>query len=51
MFRPEVADPEAMAIIQYALIVGLQWLLDVENDPRLPAIKRAAAPMFGLEDD
>jgi hypothetical protein len=51
LVRPEVDDPETMAIIQYAVLVGLQWLLDVDDDPRLPAIKRVAAPLFGLADD
>jgi AcrR family transcriptional regulator len=51
LVRPEVDDPETMAIIQYAVLVGLQWLLDVDDDPRLPAIKRVAEPLFGLADD
>jgi AcrR family transcriptional regulator len=51
LFRPEMADPEAMAFIQYAVIVGGQWLLDSDDDPRLPAIRRVGAALFGLEDD
>jgi AcrR family transcriptional regulator len=51
LVRQGAEDPEAMAIIQYAVLVGLQWLLDVDEDPRLPAIKRVAARLFGLEDD
>ena len=46
--RPEVADPQSMAFIQYATVIGFQWLLDSPDDPRMPALRRAGDILFGL---
>jgi AcrR family transcriptional regulator len=48
--RPEVEDPRAMAFIQYATVVGGQWLLDDPNDPRLPAIRETGDTLFGIDE-
>ena len=48
LLRPEVEDPHALAFIQYAAVVGGQWLLQSSDDPRIPAIKRAGDALFGL---
>ena len=46
--RPEVADPKSTAFIQYAVVIGFQWLLDSPDDPRMPALRRAGDLLFGL---
>lgn len=48
--RPDVDDPYAYAFVQYAAIVGGQWLLNSIDDPRLPAIRKAGNAIFGLTD-
>lgn len=46
--RPEVEDPHAEAFIQYAVMVGSQWLLEGPDDPRLQSVQQAAYRLFGL---
>lgn len=46
--RPEVGDPEGTAFVQYAVLVGAQWLVSDMDDPRLPAALAVAREMFGL---
>ena len=48
--RPEVEDPRSEAFLQYAVVVGSQWLIDDLSDPRLPEIKRAGNRLFGLAE-
>ncbi|MBI1867795.1 MAG: TetR/AcrR family transcriptional regulator [Methylocystis sp.] len=48
--RPEVDDPAAVAFIQYAVVVGGQWLLDDPNDPRIPAIRKTGDRLFGIDE-
>lgn len=48
--RPEVEDPQSLAFIQYAVVVGLQWLLTPE-DPRGNALVAAGYKLFGLSVD
>jgi len=48
--RPEVDDPAAAAFVQYAALVGLQWLIESLDDPRLPAIRKFGNRLFGLEE-
>ena len=50
ILRPEVKDPHALAFIQYAAVVGSQWLLLSADDPRIPAIKTVGDELFGLLD-
>jgi AcrR family transcriptional regulator len=47
--RPEVDDPQALAFIQYAVVVGLQWLVS-PGDPRWDAVAKAGYKLFGLSD-
>lgn len=47
--RPEVDDPQSLAFIQYAVVVGLQWLLS-PGDPRGNALVAAGYKLFGLSD-
>ncbi len=51
LFRPEVDDPESMAFLQYAVVVGGQWLLESDDDPRMPGIRRVGEALFGLADE
>jgi hypothetical protein len=46
----DVEDPQAMAFMQYATVVGGQWLLDDPNDPRIPAIRKTGNRLFGLDE-
>jgi AcrR family transcriptional regulator len=48
--RPEEPDPQAVALIQYAALVGAQWLLQGVDDPRLPAVRKASERIFGWEE-
>lgn len=45
--RPEVDDPESLAFIQYAVVVGLQWLVS-PGEPRWDAVAAAGYKLFGL---
>lgn len=47
--RPDVDDPESLAFIQYAVVVGLQWLLS-PDDPRGNSLVAAGYKLFGLSD-
>jgi AcrR family transcriptional regulator len=48
--RPEIDDPHAFASIQYATVVGLQWLIDDPHDPRIDAIRRTGNRLFGIDE-
>jgi AcrR family transcriptional regulator len=48
--RPDIDDPHAFACIQYATVVGLQWLVDDPLDPRLPGIRRTGNRLFGIAE-
>jgi AcrR family transcriptional regulator len=50
LLRPDVEDPRSLAFIQYAAVIGGQWLLESPDDPRIPAIKLAGDALFGLLD-
>lgn len=50
ILRPEVEDPRPVAFVQYAVVVGSQWLIDDPADSRLPGIKQAAYRLFGLDE-
>ncbi len=50
ILRPEVDDPRSNAFVQYAVVVGSQWLLDDPADPRLARIREAAYALFMLEE-
>lgn len=45
--RPEVDDPQSLAFIQYAVVIGLQWLVS-PGDPRRDAVAAAGYKLFGL---
>ncbi len=47
--RPEVDDPQSLAFIQYAVVVGLQWLVR-PGDPRWNGVAAAGYKLFGLSD-
>ncbi|MCB2078692.1 MAG: TetR/AcrR family transcriptional regulator [Novosphingobium sp.] len=47
--RPDVDDPQSLAFIQYAVVVGLQWLVR-PGDPRWNAVAAAGYKLFGLSD-
>ncbi|GEM_PF-728719 len=47
---PDLDDPQAAAYVQYAALVGLQWLLDDADDPRMPGILKAGNRIFRLDD-
>jgi AcrR family transcriptional regulator len=47
--RPDEDDPQSLAVIQYAVVVGLQWLLS-PGDPRGNALVAAGYRLFGLYD-
>ncbi len=49
--HPDLADPQSAAYVQYAALVGLQWLLDDADDPRMPGILKAGNQIFRLADD
>jgi AcrR family transcriptional regulator len=51
LLRPEVEDPEAMAFLQYAMVVGAQWLLESDDDARLPALRKVGEALFGIAED
>ncbi|MBY6243574.1 TetR/AcrR family transcriptional regulator [Methylosinus sp. Sm6] len=48
--RPDIDDPQAFACIQYATVIGLQWLIDDPSDPRAFAISRVGNRLFGLDE-
>ncbi|PWB95455.1 MULTISPECIES: TetR/AcrR family transcriptional regulator [Methylosinus] len=48
--RPDIDDPHAFAAIQYATVVGLQWLIDDPHDPRIAAICRTGNRLFGIDE-
>jgi AcrR family transcriptional regulator len=48
--RPDIDDPHAFASIQYATVVGLQWLIDDPHDPRIDAIRRTGNRLFGIDE-
>lgn len=48
--RPQAPDPRSEAFVQYAVVIGFQWLLDDPEDPRLPELKAAAHRLFGLDE-
>ncbi|WP_292532315.1 TetR/AcrR family transcriptional regulator [Methylocystis sp.] len=47
---PDLSDPQSAAFLQYAALVGLQWLLDDADDPRMPGILEAGNRIFRLDD-
>ncbi len=47
---PELQDPQSAAYVQYAAVVGLQWLIPDVDDPRAPGILQAGARIFRLND-
>ena len=49
--RPDFADPKGHALLQYAALVGSQWLIEDPADPRLASLKQAAYGLFKLEED
>lgn len=49
--RPQEKDPHAFALVQYATLVGAQWLFDDLNDPRMAAARGVAERLFDLNDD
>lgn len=48
--RPDEPDPQAAALVQYAALVGAQWLLEGQDDPRLPAVRKAGERIFRLAE-
>lgn len=48
LLRPEIEDPDALAFVQYASVVGGQMLLNSAADPRIPAIRKVGNQLFGL---
>jgi AcrR family transcriptional regulator len=48
---PDLDDPQAAAYVQYAALVGLQWLLDEADDSRMPGILKAGHRIFGLAEE
>jgi AcrR family transcriptional regulator len=48
--RPELEDPQSAAFVQYSALVGMQWLLESLDDPRLPAIRKVANRIFALQE-
>lgn len=48
--RPELDDPQSAAFVQYAALVGMQWLLESLDDPRVPAIRKVGNGIFGLNE-
>lgn len=48
---PELKDPQSAAYVQYAAVVGLQWLIGDIDDPRAPGIMEAGARIFRLNDE
>lgn len=50
ILRPELDDPASHAFVQYAAMVGGQWLVVDDSDPRLHGIKAAAYRLFGLDE-
>ena len=51
MLRPELKDPASHAFVQYAAMVGSQWLAVEDNDPRMDGIKAAAYRLFELDEE
>jgi AcrR family transcriptional regulator len=47
---PDEPDPQGYALVQYAVVVGAQWLLTDFDDPRLPAARRAGWRIFRLQE-
>lgn len=48
LLRPEIEDPDALAFVQYAAVVGGQMLLTSGIDPRIPTIRKVGNQLFGL---
>lgn len=48
---PDLDDPQSAAYVQYAALVGLQWLVDDTNDPRMRGILNAGNRIFRLNDE
>jgi AcrR family transcriptional regulator len=46
--RDDLEDPRAFAVLMYAVIVGVQWLLKSANDPRAPALRTMVEAVFVL---
>lgn len=51
ILRPDLRDPRSYAFLQYAALVGSQWLVEDPTDPRLGGLKDAAYEVFKLVDD
>jgi AcrR family transcriptional regulator len=51
VLRPEIADPKSHALVQYAALVGAQWLISDPADPRLAGFLDLAHDLFKLIDD
>jgi AcrR family transcriptional regulator len=47
---PDEPDPQGYALVQYAAVVGAQWLLADFDDPRLPHARRAGERIFRLRE-
>jgi AcrR family transcriptional regulator len=50
LVQPEVEDPQALAFLQYAALVGAQWLVESEDDPRLEGFRKIGNALFGLAE-
>jgi AcrR family transcriptional regulator len=46
--RDDLDEPRAFAVLMYAQIVGVQWLLRPGDDPRVPALRRMSETIFAL---
>jgi AcrR family transcriptional regulator len=47
--HPEIEEPQMLAFVQYAAIVGGQWLLE-PGDARIGALKLLGDRLFGIAD-
>jgi len=46
--RDDLEDPRSFAILLYAFIVGVQWLLRPRDDPRVAALRAMSETIFVL---
>lgn len=50
VIRPDLDDPASHAFVQYAAMVGGQWLITDPADPRLDGFHAAASKVFDLQE-
>ncbi len=48
--QPNIADPQALAFIQYAAVVGGQWLAESADEALIVRVRKVGATLFGIDE-